>query len=233
MEKIFEVKENDEVIEGVVVTPDAKVLTEASKVYASEFKKALDSGVLLANAFSKHLIDQGLWTEEKEKKITLLNLNIRKNEKKIKNKNQKASEAREIARQLRKDREELHELIYEQSSYTSNTAEGMADDAKINYIYSKCILDKNTRKPVYSSVEDFINKSNTKFAVEAVSNLNALLYDIDPKYKEKYPEEMFFKRFGEDEVTEDVSDIKELLEELTELDKTEQVEIDVIEYSVE
>jgi hypothetical protein len=230
MEKIFEVKDGENVIEGVAVSPNSEVLTEATIVYNRELKRALASGNLLAAAFSKYLIEQGLWTEEKERRLTILNLTIRKFEKKLKNKNQPESEARESAKELRKLRNELNELITEQSRYTDNTAEGIADNARFNFLCVKCILDKNSRKPYYSSVEDFVNKSNTEYTSVAVGALSSILYGVDSDFREKYPEEIFFKRFKEDEVelTDEQQEIKDLLEEVVK--ETEEEDMNSIVY---
>lgn len=108
MERLFDcTTEDGSVFEGVVVSPDSKTLTEAQMVYNKAFRKYLDGGAYLWKKYAEILINQGLWTEDKDRRITTLQLLLRKFEMKLKNKEQTVEEATEVAKTIREYRQEL------------------------------------------------------------------------------------------------------------------------------
>ena len=231
MEKIFEAMMDGELKEGVVVSPSPEDIEEGQIVYTKTFRQAVDGGAYLGKKLASVLIEQGLWTEEKEKRIVLLRLYIKKFENKLKDKEQTEDEARESAKKLREYREELHELVVEQNSFSEQTAEGQADNKRFSFLCSRCILDKETRKPYFSSLEDYLKNGNTEFGVEGTKQFSFMMNQIDPEYEEKLPENIFFRRFGEGnvELTEEDKEFQELIAEVVETEEPE-TDMETIEY---
>lgn len=233
VEKIFEaVNEAGELIEGVVISPDRESVIKGQAVYNKAFRDAIEAGAFLGKRYIKILEDQGLWSEENEKRITSLNLRMKKCENNLKNKEQSEEDARKHADQLKEYREELNDLIIRQTEHMDQTAEGQADAVRFNYFCSVCILDKNSRKPYFSSLEDFLARGNSEFGSQGAHLFGCILHDVDPEYTEKYPEEIFFKRFGdsEPELTEEQKEVQELLKDIVENSNDE--DLNTIEYAV-
>ena len=233
MEKIFEAEdENGKLREGKVISPTAETIVGGQEVYNKEFRKSINNGALLSARFSKVLVEQGIWSDEKDKRITVLYLLIKKYENKLKNPDQTEEEAQAHACEIRKFRQELNELSEVQSSFSDQTAEGQADNMRYNYYLTQCILDKNTNKTYYHSIEDFIKRSDCDFALEGSKIFGYMLHGVDENYEEKLPEEIFFKRFGEPEtnLTDTDKEIQNLLSEIVESSIEDELNIETIEY---
>lgn len=235
MEKLFEAKDENGVLrEGKVISPTQETIVNGQEVYNKAFRKALDSGALLSVRFAKVLEEQGIWSEAKDKRITTLYLLLKKYENKLKNRDQTEAEAQEHANKMRELRKELNELSEVQSSFSNQTAEGQADDVRYNYYCTQCIIDKETNKPYYHSIEDFVKRSDSDFALEAAKIFGCMLHGVDENYESKLPEEIFFKRFGEPDIdlTDQDKEIQALLDDIVQDSQEDEPDMETIEYGV-
>lgn len=233
MEKLFDANdENDVLRAGKVISPTVETITGGQEVYNKAFRKALDDGALLAVSLSKVLEEQGIWSESKDKRLTILYLLLKKNENKLKNKDQSEADAQKYAMEMRELRRELNDLSEIQTSFSGKTAEGQADEVRYNYYIVQCVIDKETNKPYYQNIQDFIQRSGSDFAQTGSRIFGCMLHDVDPDYEEKLPEEMFFKRFGEPklDLTEEDAEIQALLEEVVESSSEDETDWETIEY---
>lgn len=174
---------------------DSGVLNEAKKVHSVAFRKALDEGALLRKALMNYMIDQGVWSNKKEVQYQDYLKKIHDLEYRIAAGGIKVSEGRKLAIDLAKTRAEFRDLIAERNIMDSNTAEGQADNARFNFLISKCVFDYATQKPVYSSLDDYISNGDSDLAIELANRFANYLYNIDDKYEENLVENKFLKRF--------------------------------------
>jgi hypothetical protein len=104
--------------------------------------------------------------------------------------------AKDEALKMRKLREELRELIAVKTNLDTHTAEGQADNARFNYLVSACTVYNDSKKPYFSSYEDYNSKSGTDLVAGlAAQNLAGMLYGLDSDYEEKLPENKFLKQY--------------------------------------
>lgn len=201
--------------EYLAVAPTASVLSEAKAVYTMAFRKAIEAGAYLRKSFDKILEDQGLWSEQKTKKISSLQFLLAKLERKL-NSKLKLSEAKEVAKQLAESRNELRELVYERTALDDRTSEGQAEQARLEYICSVCTLEQITRKPVFSGVID-MNDSDPDLVSICLDKIAGLVYEVDPDFESKLPEQKFFIRFGKPDI-EMNEEVKEFIEDISQIE---------------
>ena len=179
----------------LVVRPDSKKLAEAQKVYNKFFRDGLESGALLRQRLDGYMREQGIWSDEKEKQYNELTAKINESEKKLAGGGIKLSVAKELAMKMREDRVSFRNLISERNQMDSSTAEGQSDNARFNYLVSVCILDPDTRKPLFQDIDDYDSQAAEPYVVEAAGELASIMYNLSPDYEKKLPENKFLKRF--------------------------------------
>ena len=194
--KVFKVKLDSKEVELCVIRPNVKQRQEGQKTYNKAFRDAVESGAILRAKVNTVMRDQNLWDDNKEAQYKKLVEKINSNERKIKSGGIKLSEAKDLALQMRKDRSELRTLTSERSSLDSNTAEGQADNAQFNYWVSACTVYSDTGKTYYASYEDYLNRDDDPVTSPAASNLALMLYNLDPDYEKKLPENEFLKKYN-------------------------------------
>jgi hypothetical protein len=198
----------------LVVTPTAAQIIESKLSYNTAFKKSVDSGAYLRKAWDAVLEEQGLWSAEKTKRIASLQFLLAKLERKL-NSKIKMSEAKEVAKSLAEARSELRKLVYERTELDDRTAEGQAEQSRLEHLCSLCLLNYVDRKRVYNDVASMI-ESGSEVVSMALDRLAAIVYNVDPDFEAKLPENKFFSRFGEPEV-ELETEVQEFLKDITDI----------------
>ena len=97
---------------------------------------------------------------------------------------------------MRKDRADLRSLTSERSSLDNNTAEGQADNAQFNYWVSSCTVYSDSGKTYFSNYEDYLNRDDDPATGQSASSLAMLLYNLDPDYEKKLPENQFLAKYN-------------------------------------
>lgn len=198
-EKRFTTKNGQEV---VIKTINSKIQNEATFVYNKAFRKALNEGCLLRSRLESYMIEQGMWGEDEQKKYESILINIAGIEKQLnsgKNKEGqklKLSEGKELALKLSKLRNEVIKILQQKNSLDSATAEASADNAQFNFFLVSCCYDYKTQKPLFESVEDYLEKGDDEFSVEVATEFASYYYDYEPDHDKKRTEFKFLKRFN-------------------------------------
>jgi hypothetical protein len=203
-EKIdFTVKIDDKDVALMVRRPTIKESDEAQTEYIKTHRKAVDSGALLRPIMNTYLQKQGLWSEEKEIELRKLNSEIGALEKKL---HDGGLYKRDVIRfedgkpvglavDLKKLRMERNKLQSIQLEGNDNTAEGQAENRKFNYLVSQCTVYNNGDR-VWKNFEDYLDRLNEPLAIEAYRKFTVLLYNLDPDFEAKLPENKVLKLLG-------------------------------------
>lgn len=181
--------------EFLVRSPSLQDQREATKVYNQSFSEALKAKAVVRAKLDDLLVDQGLWDNHKQAKFTELQNEILEGERKLAKGGIPLKDAKELALQMRKTREEIRELISVKTNLDTHTAEGQADNARFNYLVSACTVYNNTKEPYFKSYEDYNNRSADPVALLAAQNLAGMLYGLENDYEEKLPENKFLKQY--------------------------------------
>lgn len=186
---------NDKEVTFLVKSPSLNDQREATKVYNTAFSDAIKAKAIVRAKLDDLLVEQGLWDDKKQFEFTSLQSKILESERKLAKGGISLQEAKKVALTMRKDREELRDLIAVKTNLDTHTAEGQADNARFNYLVSCCTVYNDTKKPYFSSYDDYLNRSTDPIAITAAQNLAGMLYGLDNNYEEKLPENKFLKEY--------------------------------------
>jgi len=194
--KSFKTEVDGEKVELAIVRPTVKASKGAQLEYNKAFSEAVQSGALLKAKLQNVLIDQGVWSAEKQAQHDTLIESINENEQTLARGGIKLSDAKRIALEMRVKRWRLRELISERTEYESNTAEGQAENARFNYLVSACTVYNDTGQEVYSGVEDYLERSGELFSLEAARVFANMMYGLEDDYEDTLPENKFLKEYN-------------------------------------
>lgn len=192
-EKRFTFQDHDYIIKPA----NALASIEAQKVYNKAFKKAIEEGAILKKSLEDHMRRQGLWDDDKQEEYENLLKRSADIEYKIKSgQYKKASEVRDKSLELKKIRNELSSLLMTKNSMDSMTADGQADNERFFYLISACVYDYETQKKVYTSLEDYNEKSETELAIKCASEFASFAYGLEENFEDKLIENKLLKKLG-------------------------------------
>jgi len=182
-------------IELRVRPPSVADLQEATKVYNGAFTDAIDSRAMLRAKLDDFLTSQGLWNKEKEKKLTDLQQELLSGERTLAKGGIKLSDAKKLALKMRGVRDDIRKLVAIRAELDNNTAEGQADNAKFNFLVSRCLVYNENEKPYYQDVADYLSHGFDPIAREGAQRLLNIMYGLDSNVTSKLPENKFLKQF--------------------------------------
>jgi len=170
---------------------------EAQKVYNKAFKRAIEEGAILKKSLEDHMRRQGLWDDKKQEEYENHLKRSADIEYKIKSGfYKKASELRDKSIELKRIRNKLTSLLMVRNSMDSNTADGQADNERFFYLITACVYDYETQKPVYTSLDDYKDKSETTLAIKCASEFANFAYGLEENYEDKLIENKLLKKLG-------------------------------------
>ena len=179
----------------LVKSPSLQDQREATKVYNTAFSDALKAKAVVRAKLDDLLVEQGLWDDKKQFQFSALQSKILENERKLAKGGISLNEAKKLALEMRKDREELRDLISVKTNLDTHTAEGQADNARFNYLVSSCTVYNDNKKPYFGSYDEYLNKSSDPVAIQAAQQLAGMLYGLENNYEEKLPENKYLKQY--------------------------------------
>lgn len=183
--------------EYVIKSANSTISSEAQKIYTKSFKRAVEDGAILKKSLEDHMRRQGLWDDTKQEEYEKLIKKSADIEYKIKSGfYKKASELKSKSFELKKVRAELSSLLMVRNSMDSMTADGVADNERFFYLISACVYDYKTQKPVFSSLDDYMDKSETELALKCASEFANFLYGLEENYEDKLLENRVLKKLG-------------------------------------
>jgi hypothetical protein len=183
-------------VEFSIKSPSFKDQREAQKIYNQAFADAVQSGCIVRGRLDDLLREQGLWDENKERKMKTIQQQIFDNEQVLAKGGISLNSAKSVAFEIRELRQELREVISSRTSLDSNTAEGQADNARFNYLVSCCLVYSENNKPYFDSYESYLNKSAEPVAIKAAQVLASRMYGLDDNYEANLSENKFLKQYN-------------------------------------
>jgi len=182
-------------VEFLVRSPSLQDQREATKIYNQSFSEALKAKAVVRAKLDDLLVEQGLWDNEKQARFTDLQNKILEGERKLAKGGIPLKDAKELALEMRKTREDIRELISVKTNLDTHTAEGQADNARFNYLVSACTVYSNNKEPYFKSYEDYNNRSADPVALLAAQNLAGMIYGLENDYEDRLPENKFLKQY--------------------------------------
>ena len=195
-ERLVESVDNENnTVKVIVRRPTPEDYRDSQIEYNKAFREALDSGALLRQRLTDHMREQGIWNDEKQKKNDEYVEKIRLKEEALKAGGIKLSDAKNIALELKKLRSQFQMLLTEKNMLDANSVEGQADNARFSHLIRLCILNNETKQPIFQDQKQYDAVSDQPWVVEASSQLANMIYGLDPKYVDNLEENKFLKEF--------------------------------------
>lgn len=197
----LEVKNEDgETVKIYVQRPTSKILSEAQRISAKVWTDCVRDKIMTKQELKNFMYQNNIWNQSKDLEQLNITNDIQKMEKQLyvgngRSKRMKISEAKEIAIKMRIARARLRDLIAEKMSLEQNTAEAISENAKFDYIVSRCTFYENGER-VYSNLDDYNDNSDSPMAYEAATAMAQLLYSLDRDFEAKLPENRFLVNKG-------------------------------------
>ena len=168
---------------------------EATKVYNRAFRDALESGALLRNKLEDYMRSQGMWNDEKQADLELLQKEILDKEKQLAKGGIRLSVAKDAALEMSDKRAEIRAMLMERNSLDGSTAEGQADNARFDYLVSATLVYNDSNKPYFKDLADYRNKNTEAVSLEAARRLAQKLYGLDSNHEQNLAENKFLQEF--------------------------------------
>lgn len=201
--KKITVKVNGEERVVEIHKPTPKIEAEgnmaSSKVFAKLVKEKGEDGksaYILRSQLNSYLADIGIYSDDDIKDINTFGDRIKELEELLAKGGRKKSEGREAAIELRKLRYAMYTLLMRQTQFDKNTVEHFADNARMNYLVTKCICFEGGT-PIWNNVDDYEGDSDLQeMLAEPISILAGMISSYDPEFENNLPENKFLKKYG-------------------------------------
>lgn len=176
--------------------PTGDDYTEAQAVAGRAFNNALKNKAPLRDNIVEYMQENGVWNEDKERKFKHLQKEVRDKRYRLKKGGMKISEAKELAMSIKKDTDELQQLLSLRNKYDNLTADGIAETARFNCLISLCTVYNDSRERYYKSYQEYLTKQDQEAAFKAAELLAEMLYGLRSDYEHDLVENKFLKRFN-------------------------------------
>jgi hypothetical protein len=192
-EKRFTHEDKDYVLKPI----NGKDLIEGKKLYAKTFRSAVEEGAILKKSLDDHMRRQGLWDDHKQEEYTGLIKKSADLEYRIKSGQfKKASELKQKAIELKSTRDEISDLMAVRNSMDTVTAEGQAEQEQFNYFIYCSVYDHATQKRVFSSYDDYVDRSDSDFGRAMANQFASYFYGVDDDFENSLLENKILKKLN-------------------------------------
>ncbi len=195
MKETFEVEKDGEKIKIDVCTPNGQVTQDAKLHYMVVFGKAIANKIPIRSKLDDYLIEQGIWSEEKEKQLNAMSLEINEKLRMLDAGNIKLSAARKLALEVKGLRQDIRELVARKTELDANTAEGMAENEKFAYLVAACTVYNSNGERYFKNLDDYYARSDDSVAMIASYKLMTMLYSGISEYEKNLPENDFLRKY--------------------------------------
>lgn len=199
----FDVKFGDETKKLIVTKPNDTQETDAdiysSQIFAKLAKEKDEDGkpaYMVRAKLDEFLRDIGIYTQEDIERLGTISSNISNYEDRLYAGQITKKQGRDLAIKLRENRYELLLLLNKKASYDVHTIEHHCQNARMDYLITKCICFENG-EPVFKSVKDYKEDDVVKpLIIECITKLASLISNYDQDYEKKLPENKFLIKFN-------------------------------------
>jgi|14BtaG_2_1085337.scaffolds.fasta_scaffold00515_4 hypothetical protein len=195
--RVFKADINGETVELAVIRPTSPISNAAHMHYQRAWSNALKNGCLLQKKLNDYIIEQGLWDEDRQQQYDALIVRLRDGEEALAHGKIKLTEGWDIAvKDMKIARIQLQILLAERNALEQNSAEGVAEQERFNFLVSRCVVDNKTGANIFVDVDDYINRSEEPWAFQAAAIFSQLNNGLDADFLGSLPENKFLKTWG-------------------------------------
>lgn len=189
-------------LELVVVSPGHKIAQEAEMAYNLKVSSLIRQGatggerLLLRSEVEDYLLKAGIWTIADANKLQELSISIRASELAIQRGGISLADARTMAIEMSKKRDEIMSLVGKRQQLDSATVESVAGNYKFAILASKCIRYASDNSPYFTGYDDFMARGNEEGASKACGVFAEMIYGAARNIRENLFETRWLKKAG-------------------------------------
>ncbi len=178
-----------------------KVLQDAQMVYnvklTSLIKRSVsgDEELFSKQQLDQHLSSLGIWTDSDSREFLRLQLELRSLELKLKRGGIKVSVAKKIALEMKTKRAILLLLYNRRAQFDGLSMESLAENHRFKFLLVQCIVTVESDVPLFFSMEDYEEKQNDQYAIDAATALAGKLYGYDKETEANLVENKWLQKF--------------------------------------
>lgn len=200
LKKVFKVTVDEKELELAILKPSAKDQTDAQKVYDKTWTDlVIRDKVMVRVKMFDVLKEQGVWTDLEQKELEELQTDLSGILKKLSRGGaayKTIGLAKDDALLAQKKRSRLYELSYRRNCLDQMTAEGRAELARLNYLIYACTVYNTDSRRYFLNTEDYLEKADSPVGVLATTEFLTFVNDVDLDFDQKFPENVFLKKYG-------------------------------------
>lgn len=205
-------------VEYFVVPPNANDIREADWNYSKTYTRSLTEGITTSAEMMDILRRRGIVGDEFEQRATELTGKL--NEKIFALDVADAMDTkRELAVEVAEARDELFQWNQRLNGPMANTCEQLADDARLEYLTSSMIVDKNGDR-IWDEYDSYLQEKNQALALKSRFEIMLFLQGLESDFLEKTPEAQAMKEV-ESEILEKAAEAAKVLEAIEVEEKVE------------
>lgn len=194
----FSVEIDGKPIGLVVVKPTRKDEQDAEEEKARVYTKLFREKALIAAEVEKAARERNLWDDNRQTNLESISKFLQESEKVVSGrvKGTTKSEGRKVAIEMRKKRNEQVAIQRDRSALSNQTAESKSENAKFNFVMSRCVRYSETNKPYYKDVDDMFSRESDPAFDKAFKGMMRVYMDMDPDWQKDLPENKFLLKYN-------------------------------------
>jgi hypothetical protein len=182
-----------------VASPAAEDIRAADWQYSKTYTNSLVEGITTSAEMQDILMRRGIIGPEFEARAHELALTLNERITDLDNAITN-EEKRNFSIAVAQAREELFQWNQRLSGPMSNTCEQLADDARLECLTSRIVVDKDGKK-VWNSFDSYLTEKNNQLAMRARFEVMLFLQGLDSDFLDRTPEAMAMKEVEEDVIS--------------------------------
>ena len=165
-----------------VIKPTLEVLNEATKLRSRTFNEALQAGDMLREQLEDQLKKRNLWNDDLEIEYQTLRKEVVRLTGILSKGGISLKQARDIALDVAQKRARMVDMLSSRSSLDSNSCEGKADAARVNYLFANCLVYNDTDEKYFPNglVDYLLNQEDPVAAAGATEFYYLISNSEDP-----------------------------------------------------
>lgn len=176
--RLLELEKDGKKVELYIKKPSAKDIQDAQFEKAMTFKKGINQGLYMKKEMDKILKERGVWDEEAEKQLDELQVQLEEKRQALEKGGIKLSDAKKFAIEANKLRNRIIITSMVKRDFAVNTADGMADQAELDYLVSACVVYNTDRnKKYFKDYQDYLNRKSDDDAFVISQRYAEIMYD--------------------------------------------------------
>ena len=200
-----------------IVPPNANDIREADWNYSRTYTRSLTEGITTSAEMMDILRRRGIVGPEFEQRATELTTQL--NEKVWELDTAEAlDKKRDLAVDVAAARDELFQWNQRLNGPMANTCEQLADDARLEYLTSCMIVDKDDER-VWDSYDNYLKEKNQSLALKARFEIMLYLQGLESDFLERTPEAQAMKEV-ESDILQKAAEAAKAIEAVEEEEKT-------------